>query len=180
MAEYIDVLDVNGIPTGTKKTRAEIHRDGDWHQAVIVAILNNKNRVLLQRRAPDKDKYPNMWDISLAAHVSAGNDSVSTIIRENNEEIGIQIPITIKVSEFRFLKCFRDSRAIGDFKENQFYDLFAMRLNWPLSKYSFNDGEVSEIKFADYTELIAMERQGLLHPRTQWIDFVHKYITNSL
>ncbi|MDR1008952.1 MAG: NUDIX domain-containing protein [Rickettsiales bacterium] len=172
--EYISILDEDGIPTGKIKTRDEVHRDGDWHEAAIVAIINQKNHVLLQKRSMTKEKYPGLWDISLASHISAGEDALSTIMRENNEEIGLQLPRDIRVSDFLFTKTFRDRRTIGEFKENQFYNLFVIRKNLALDNISFNDAEVDEVKWADYTELLNMMKSGVMHPRTQWIDFVNK------
>ena len=47
--EFIDVLDENGLQTGEIKTRSEIHKKGLWHRCIAVAIVNEKNQVLLQR-----------------------------------------------------------------------------------------------------------------------------------
>ena len=38
--EYFDVLDSNGHKTGRIKLRSEVHRDGDWHRAVNIWIVN--------------------------------------------------------------------------------------------------------------------------------------------
>ena len=48
--EFIDVLDENGLLTGEIKTRSEIHKQGLWHRCIVVAIVNEKNQVLLQQR----------------------------------------------------------------------------------------------------------------------------------
>lgn len=66
MEEYIDVLNENGIKTGEVMTRKEIHKKGLWHRAIVVAIINKKNEVLLQQRSPSKDTNPNLWDISVS------------------------------------------------------------------------------------------------------------------
>ena len=47
--EYFDILDENGNKTGKTKLRSEVHRDGDWHKAVHIWIINNKGDILLQR-----------------------------------------------------------------------------------------------------------------------------------
>lgn len=38
--EYFDLLDENGNKTGKTKLRNEVHRDGDWHKAVHIWIIN--------------------------------------------------------------------------------------------------------------------------------------------
>lgn len=53
--EYFDILDDNGNKTGKIKLRSEVHRDGDWHKAVHIWILNQSGDILLQRRSATKD-----------------------------------------------------------------------------------------------------------------------------
>lgn len=45
--ELIDVLDENGIQTGEILSRSEVHKRGLWHRAIVVAIINEKNEILL-------------------------------------------------------------------------------------------------------------------------------------
>ena len=68
--EYIDVLDENGVKTGEILSRKEIHQRGLWHRAIVIAIINGNNEVLLQQRSIDKDKNAGLWDISVAGHIS--------------------------------------------------------------------------------------------------------------
>ena len=75
--ELIDVLDENGVKTGEVLSREEIHKKGLWHRAIVVAIINEKNEILLQQRADNKEKNAGMWDISVAGHISNGNDALS-------------------------------------------------------------------------------------------------------
>lgn len=55
MIEYIDVLD-----SGERKAKSDVHRDGDWHRAAHIWVITSDGRVLLQRRSPDKENYPNL------------------------------------------------------------------------------------------------------------------------
>lgn len=41
--ELIDVLDGNGVKTGIVKSRDEVHKNGLWHRAIVVAIVNENN-----------------------------------------------------------------------------------------------------------------------------------------
>ena len=75
--ELIDVLDENGVKTGEILPRSEIHKKGLWHRAIVVAIINENNEILLQQRSANKEKNANMWDISVAGHISSGQDSLS-------------------------------------------------------------------------------------------------------
>jgi hypothetical protein len=54
----------------------------------LVWIMNSKGEVILQKRAPQKESYPNMWDISsagsftnntkLLGHISAGDEPLDS------------------------------------------------------------------------------------------------------
>ena len=50
MEELFDVLNEKGEYTGKIETREKCHKDGLWHKAVVVFIINSKGQVLLQRR----------------------------------------------------------------------------------------------------------------------------------
>ena len=89
--EFFDVLDENGNKTGKIKLRSEVHRDGDLHKSVHIWIINYNGDVLLQRRCPTKDSYPNMLDISCAGHLTAGDSSLDGAIRELKEELNLDI-----------------------------------------------------------------------------------------
>ncbi len=89
MPEMIDVLDKNGNKTGEVATRDEVHKNGLWHRSIAVAILNEKDEILLQQRSHNKKKNPDMWDISVAGHIDAGESVLVAAMRETAEELGI-------------------------------------------------------------------------------------------
>ncbi|KAL7528369.1 hypothetical protein ACHAWF_002539 [Thalassiosira exigua] len=81
-------------PTGRTKERGRVHADGDWHRSVQAWIVQadaeggGRVRVLLQRRSPYKDTHPNQLDVSCAGHVDAGENTLDTVVRELEEELG--------------------------------------------------------------------------------------------
>src|SRR3989344_4323298 len=89
--ELIDVLDEKGSKTGKTKTRADIHRDGDWHRTVHVWFINSKKELLLQRRSKNMEVFPNKWHISVGGHINSREDEISAALRETKEEIGIDL-----------------------------------------------------------------------------------------
>ena len=46
--ELLEILNENGVGTGIPKTRQEIHQNGLWHRAIIVAIVNNENKIFYE------------------------------------------------------------------------------------------------------------------------------------
>lgn len=153
--ELIDVLDENGMFTGEVLPRDEIHKKGLWHRAIIVAIVNENNQVLLQQRSEDKEKNAGMWDISVAGHISAGQDSLSAAAREINEEVSVLLGYRTEVKDFRYMYCFRkEEKFSDDFIERQFYDFFILRTTGvDDNTLNFQESEVQAVKFVDLTEL---------------------------
>lgn len=151
--EYFDILDEHGNKTDRIKPRSEVHRDGDWHRAVHIWIIDNRGEILLQRRAPDKDTHPNFWDISVGGHLQAGDDPLTGAVREVKEEIGLDIP----PSDLQFL-CERHSSAQPHpgFINNSFYSSYVVRTDKTIADMAKQESEVSELKFVPFSEFKTM------------------------
>lgn len=160
--EYFDLLDENGNKTGNIKLRSEVHRDGDWHKAVHIWIINDKGEILLQRRCATKESYPNMLDISSAGHLSAGDESLSGAIREIKEELNLDV----KAEELQFIKTLKNStKYTATFINNEFADLYILRTNKRIEDMKFQEEEISEIFFVPYKkfkEMIKNKQADLL------------------
>ena len=142
--EYLDILDENGNKTGKIKLRNEVHRDGDWHKAVHIWIINNKGDILLQRRCASKDSHPNMLDISSAGHLQAGDDSLTGAVREIKEELNLDI----SPNELQFITTLK--RKSNKSINNEFDDLYILRINKKIEEMQFQKEEISEIFFVPY------------------------------
>lgn len=149
MVEFFDILDENGNKTGQTKLRSDVHRDGDWHKAIHIWIVNDKNEVLLQKRSPNKDSNPNMWDISSAGHLSAGDESLPGAIREIKEELGVDItPEQLHLIGTRR----KASKYTATFINNEFNDVYLLRLSLDLNKIILQEEEVSAVKYVPLDE----------------------------
>lgn len=180
--EYLDVLDENGVYTGEIVTREEAHKTGKWHRAIIVAIVNGENKVLIQKRSAKKKKRPGMWDISVAGHVSAGQDSLSASMREVSEEIKVDFRWDIAAKDFRYMFSYRCEEKFDDGTiENQFYDFFIMREIKVVDakKVQIQEDEVEEVKLVSPSELdwfIKNEPNFVQRPiYTALINYLYRY-----
>lgn len=176
--ELIDVLDENGVKTGKIASRDEVHQKGLWHRAIVVAIINEKNEILLQQRSANKEKNANMWDISAAGHISAGQDSLMAATREINEEVSVNLGFNVEVKEFRFMYSFRKEEKFSEsFIERQFYDFFILRqkgLNTESIK--FQKSEVQDVRFVTITELNELRKTDKLVKRDEVYDVLVEYL----
>ena len=64
------------------------HAYGDWHKSIHAYLINDKNEIVIQKRSAGKDLYPNIWDVSFAGHVCAGE---STKKRRKNENFSYRL-----------------------------------------------------------------------------------------
>ena len=167
--EYFDILDENGNPTGQKKLRNQVHKDGDWHKSVHVWIMNEKGELLLQKRSPTKESHPNKWDISFAGHIEAGATSIETVIKEGAEELGIKI----SEKDIQFLFTYKKSSVLnnGTFINNEFNDVYLLRKELDISKIKLQKEEVSEVKWYSIDEL----KKALVDRKDEFVSHNEEY-----
>ena len=106
---------------------------------------------MIQRRAPTKENWPNLWDVSVAGHLSSGEEPVEAAIREAKEELGI----TLDPSECRYLFTIAEQVALnnGNYLDNEYHRVFLVEKDLQVEDLMFSDGEVSEVKFVTLREL---------------------------
>ena len=88
--EWFDVVDALDRPID-RATRAEAHRQGFFHRAVHVFVLDRDDLMVVQRRSLNKDTAPGLWCSSCSGHLDAGEDYAPAAVRELKEEIGLEV-----------------------------------------------------------------------------------------
>jgi len=145
--ELIEVLTPEGRPTGVRKPKDAIHRDGDWHRAAHIWIVAPDGRILLQRRSLRKENNPGLWDVSAAGHVSAGESAVDAAVRETFEELALRIT----ANDLQFVTTLRESCVLNEntYYDNEFHDLFLVRRDVDITSLKLDPEEVAEVKWVD-------------------------------
>lgn len=150
MEEFFDVLNENGEYTGKVESREQCHKQGLWHKAVVVFVINSKEQVLLQRRSPNKKMWPDMWDITAGGHVLAGEFGFQAIIREAKEELGLQL----NINDIIFIGSTISTNIKGDIVNNHFNEYYIARKDIDETELKLQKEEVSEVKWIDKNEII--------------------------
>ena len=178
MEELIDVLDENGVKTGEVLTRNEVHKRGLWHRAIAVAIINEQNQILVQQRSFKKEKNAGKWDISVAGHISSGQDALSAASREINEEVSVNLGFNVDIKEFRYMFSYRKEEIFKeDYIERQFYDFFVLRKDGLRAEnIKIQESEVEQIKFVSVSELNEMIENKEMVERTPIYKELMNYI----
>lgn len=165
--ELLDILDSKGNKTGEVQPKRVVHEKGLWHLAVHIWFVDSKQRVLLQKRSMKKDSHPGEWDISCAGHVSAGESSRSSALREIQEELGVNLSDeSLKLIGSITQQSIQNN---GTYLNNEFNDLYLVELDISENEIKMQESEVDEVKWVPLPELIQWVksmRPGLVpHPK---------------
>lgn len=144
MDEFWNVYDRYRNKTGKiiKRNSSERLQLGEYH-LVTTAVITNNNKILISRRNPNKELYPNLWECA-GGSVIVGENSLMAAIREVYEEIGI----TLKAEE---------GKLLGTVQQNDYFrDVWKFIKDIDLDSLNFNDGEVTEAKWVTEKEYMQM------------------------
>jgi isopentenyl-diphosphate delta-isomerase len=147
--ELIDICDESNNLLNIQKTKKEAHRNGLWHRATHIWIYNSKGEILLQLRSKEKSLYPDAWDISVAGHISAGEDPLTSALREIKEEIGLNV----KSEDLELFKVRKVMIVYNKLKNNEFNYVYFLKFDGDIKKLKLQKGEVQEIRFFTPKEL---------------------------
>lgn len=141
--ELIDICDEANNLVNVQKMKSEAHRDGLWHRTAHIWIYNSNGEILLQLRAKEKLLYPDRWDISAAGHVNAGEDPITSGLREIEEEIGLKV----KKEDLQFFKINKVEVIYKKINNKEFCYVYFLKFDGDVKKLKLQDEEVQEIRF---------------------------------
>ena len=160
MDELVDILNADGHKTGRITSKAEAHRKGLFHPTVHIWFYTADARVLLQQRGAEKETFPQLWDVSVAGHVAAGETILEAALREIEEEIGLNISAG-ELYAIGVFKSVQEHRE--DLVDKEFHHSFLCELKVPLSDLRKQESEVEALKLIPLPAL-AEEVWGLAKP----------------
>jgi isopentenyldiphosphate isomerase len=96
MDERLDVLAASGKKTGEVAWKSEAHRLGLWHRCFHCWIVSPETPsggpyLFVQRRAAEKDTWPNKLDVTAAGHLGVEEETLKGGLREVEEELDLRI-----------------------------------------------------------------------------------------
>jgi len=156
--ELIDICDEKNNLLGIQKEKSVAHKEGLWHRASHIWIYNKKGEILLQLRAKNKSLFPGVWDVSVGGHISAGEDPLTTALREVEEEIGL----VVKEEDLEFWEIRTQNLVSGDLKNNEFMYVYLVEFNGDISGLKLQKEEVEKIAFIPVETI---ERELITEPQ---------------
>ena len=140
--ELVDIVDDDDRVVATV-TRAEMRSGRLQHRAVSIAVMSSDRRLLVHRRADDKDVWPSMWDLAAGGVVAAGESYEVAAHRELAEELGVE------VADFHYL-------GEGHFVDESVALIGRGYLAGHDGPFTFTDGEIAEVRWVDAAGLQAL------------------------
>lgn len=174
MEEYVDILDEEtGEVTGEIKTKKEAHRIGLWHGAIHIWVISpDKKKILLQRRCADKALFPNMWDISVGGHISAGEDSLVSAKRELSEELGLD---DTKYN-FEYVDRIKEKFEYEDILSNEFVTIYKIVSDVDIESIILQKEEVSETRWFTKEEFNTLIHNGEIINHQEEYDMINNIL----
>jgi isopentenyldiphosphate isomerase len=155
--ELLEVFDAAACPTGIAKTRAAVHRDGDWHLAFFCWIVRRNGErleLVLQKRAAHKDVWPGRFDASAAGHVRFG-ESAAEASREIEEELGLHVSYAELTPVMRHREEHVHDNGLVD---REIHDVHLWRCDVPLDEYRPGP-EVSGVVSVPLDDVVALAKR---------------------
>ncbi len=154
--EYLDIVDESGQPTGKTVSREEAHRDGILHRTAHVWVVREeggRTEILLQKRSEEKDSFPGMFDTSSAGHIPAGEDPLSSALRELSEELGIAADTSRLHYAGSFRMQYEETFHSKPFRDNEVTWVFVYREPVCAEELTLQESEVSEVRWFGLEEV---------------------------
>lgn len=147
--ELLEVVTEDGIPTGKILTRRKVHEKNLLHNEIVVYVINDKNQLLLQKRAASKKSSPNCWGSSCAGHVDVSETLEEAALRELSEELGI----TIKEEELKIL--IYKKLVLRQNSNSNVRTWYYIKTDLDISDFTIQKEELSEIRWFSLDEVIS-------------------------
>lgn len=87
--ELWDVYDRDGYKQEGYLVRGEPIPEGSYHLVCCIVVRHTDGDFLLMKRSPEKEVYPNIWEIGAGGSVVQGETVEDSARRELEEETGI-------------------------------------------------------------------------------------------
>ena len=150
MAEYWDLYDKAGQPTGEKHLRGTKVPEGRFHKVVHIWIQNSRGELLMQKRSDRVDNCPGEW-ATTGGSVQEGEEPLTTAVRELSEELGI----TVSAEELRYCLMVR--------RKDAFCYVYMLRKDIPVEELILQECEVAAAEWMSVEKMDRMVAERTMH-----------------
>ncbi len=160
MHEYIVLVDENDNEVGFDE-KYKVHKEGKLHRAFSIFVMNNKQELLLQKRAKSKYHSGGLWTNTCCSHATPNVDFQTTVHERLKFEMGLDCELKW-IFKFKY-QIELDNEMI----ENELDNVF---LGFSDSAPTPNPNEVEDWKWINIHDL-KRDIQENQHLYTYWLKF---------
>ena len=142
--EKRDLVDKNRKQIGETTITESNIMEGKYIQIVIMCIENGNNEFLIQKRALKKN---GKWALT-GGHVISGEDSVTAVLRETQEELGLEL----EENEVELI--------FGKRAYDCFVDIYYRKKDIELSNLKLEKEEVENVEWANLKQIRNLKENG--------------------
>ncbi len=124
--------------------KLEAHEKGMLHRAFSVFVFNERNELMLQRRALHKYHSPGLWTNTCCSHQRDGESSLNAGVRRLREEMGFETPLK-ETTSFIYSAAFDNGLT-----EHEFDHILVGKFN---KEPKINENEVASWKWISMDDL---------------------------
>ena len=158
MNEIVEVLTEDGKRTGKTIEKSLAHKKEICHGISAVGLINNKGRLLIQKRSKTKKVEPDIWDLSGTGHIDVGETPEKAAIRELEEELGI----VVNEDELLLIGTYLNKITLTEeVNLNHYTYLFIVKKDIEINEIKKEKKEVSDVVYVDKKQFIKMVKDNL-------------------
>lgn len=144
--DILDIYDKYRNLTGRKMLKNQYSdlRENEFTLFTYLAIFNEDNEMLIQKRHHELDRSPNLWDITASGHALSGEVSNEAIERKLLEELGYEYS-------------FEDERPYFTVNGNKSYgDVYIINEDVDINNLRLNYNKVQNVTWANKEEILQL------------------------
>ncbi len=148
--EKVDIYNKFREKTGNIKDRKEL-LNGEYRISTHIWIKDSKNRILIEKRSEQEDKFPGMW-AQVGGGVKTGDTSKNTVFKECKEELDYDV----KEENLFYVGTYIRTKDI--------VDVWMVNQDVNINELKFQKDEVSDVKLVSFEEFDEMIKNGKVVP----------------
>lgn len=147
--ELIDIYDSEMNLLGVAP-KSQAHKEGLWHKLALCWIISEDGNLWLQKRSPEKQTCPNLFDCSGSGHVLVGEAPKEAVRRILEDKLGLSVKEKFLDKLFTY-KLVNDTPTANT---HAFCPTYLLKTQQKLHNLKLNPDEVSGIYEADIQDLL--------------------------
>ncbi|HBI16652.1 MAG: NUDIX family hydrolase [Candidatus Moranbacteria bacterium GW2011_GWF2_34_56] len=167
MNEKIIIVDENDNPIGVKERK--LIETKDIYRVSALWIINSKNQILMAQRSFNKKNNPGKWGPAVAGTVTEGEDYTDNIIKETQEEIGIDL------HKYLFEKI---EKIYIERSRKYFCQWYLFKADIEIEKFTIQENEVEKVTWIDkniFEDELKLFPEKYIGSMLKHFEFLKKY-----